>query len=54
MPSRGRQRRAMKMTTGLEHLLLCREEEGAGGIQPGEEKATGRSHCSLLILERSL
>lgn len=39
------------MTTGLEHLPLCREEEGAGGIQPGEEKATGRSQCSLLILE---
>lgn len=42
------------MTTGLEHLPLCREEKGAGGIQPGEEAAMGRSQCSLLILERRL
>ena len=33
---------------------LKRQAEGAGLIQPGEEKAAGWSHCRLSVLEGSL
>ena len=34
--------------------LLYIKAEGAGLVQAGEEKATGRPHCSIPVLEVSL
>ena len=42
-----------KVIRGLEHLFY-RKDGGAGPVPLGEEKATGRSHCSLPVLEGSL
>ena len=41
------------MHIGLEHLAEREERkaEGIGLVQPGEEKALGRPHCSLPILK---
>lgn len=42
------QRRATKMVRGLEHFSR-RKAESVGVVQPGEEKALGRPHCSLSV-----
>jgi len=34
--------------------LLQRQAEGAGLVQPGEEKAVRRPHCSLPVLKKGL
>ena len=47
------QRRATKMIKGLEHLSY-EERLRAGAVQPKEEKALGRAHCSLSILKEGL
>ena len=46
------QRRATKMTRGLEHLWG--QAERAGVLQSGEEKAAGESHTSLPVPEVGL
>jgi len=33
---------------------MTRKAEGAEAVQPGEEKAVGRPHCSLSVFEGSL
>jgi len=42
------QRRATKMTQGLEHCSY-KERLRVGAVQPGEEKAAGRPYCSLSV-----
>ena len=48
------QRRATEVIRGLEILSYEKKAEGADLIQLGEEKALGRPHCGLLVLEGSL
>lgn len=42
------------MIRGLEHLSSEERLRGLGLIQLGEEKALGRPHCGLPLLEGSL
>ena len=48
------QRCAMKGAQRAGAPLLGREVEGAGLVQPGEEKAARRPHCGLPVPEGSL
>jgi len=48
------QRRATEVIRGLEYLSYEKKAEGADLIQLGEEKALGRPHCGLLVLEGSI
>jgi len=47
------QRRATKIIRGMEHLSTGKVER-VGAVQPGEEKAVGRSYCSLSVLKGGL
>jgi len=49
------QRRDTKMIQGLEHLSYKKERaERVGAVQHGEEKAAGRSDCSLSVVKGGL